>query len=121
MADRILFIGWDEPARGREERALEVFNESVGYYGRLQQAGRIEKFDVCFLIPTGNKLQGFFTLHGTAAQIDAVREDEEFMRVMTDAQLCVDNIMICPGLANEGVARQMAIYQEAIAKVPQAA
>ncbi len=28
MADRVLFIGWGETVRGREERALEVFNET---------------------------------------------------------------------------------------------
>ena len=30
MADRVLFIGWSTPVRGREERGLEVFNESIG-------------------------------------------------------------------------------------------
>ena len=51
MADRLLFIGWGPPVRGREERALEVFNESVGLYGRLQQDGRIDSFDVSLLRP----------------------------------------------------------------------
>ena len=49
MADRVLFIGWGTPVRGREERALEVFNESLGLYGRMQQEGRIESFDVTLL------------------------------------------------------------------------
>ena len=45
MADRLLFISWGSVVAGREEIALEVFNESVGLYGRLQQDGRIEGFD----------------------------------------------------------------------------
>ena len=119
MADRLLYIGWNSPSRGREERAIEVFNESVGYYGRLQQEGRIERFDVAFLLPHGD-LGGYFELHGTAAQLDAVREDSEFRRLMTEANLSVDGIRILNGLTGQGIADQMAMYQEAIAKVPQA-
>jgi hypothetical protein len=119
MADRLLYIGWREPARGREERSLEVFNESVGYYGRLQQEGRIERFDVCFLDPNAD-IGGYFQLHGSADQIHAVREDVEFQRLMTDATLAVDGIRILDGATGQGVADQVAIYQEAIQKVPQA-
>ena len=53
MADRVLFISWRMVVRGREERALEVFNEALGLYGRMQQEGRIERFDVVLLEPNG--------------------------------------------------------------------
>jgi hypothetical protein len=36
----------------REEQALERFNESIRLYARLQDAGRIESFDVALLNPT---------------------------------------------------------------------
>ena len=121
MADRLLFIGWDEVARGREERAIECFNESVGYYGRLQQEGRIEGMDVCLLVPSGADLHGYITLHGTADQLHAVREEEEFMRLFTEASLCVDGMRIMDGFTNEGIARQMGLYQQAAAKVAQPA
>ena len=49
MADRILFITWKAPVRGLEERAVESFNEAIGLYGRMQQEGRIESFDVALL------------------------------------------------------------------------
>ena len=118
MADRLLFIGWGTPVRGREERALEVFNESVGLYGRMQQDGRIESFDVTLLSPNAT-INGYAQLKGSAAQIAAVQEDEEFMRVITDASLIVEDLSVIRGYANEGVSAQMGIYAEAIAKVPQ--
>jgi hypothetical protein len=121
MADRVLFIGWGETVRGREERALEVFNESVGLYGRMQQDGRIEKFDVCLLRPHGGGLEGFMALHGSADQIAAVQNDPEFERTIVDASLIVDDIGVIQGTINEGIAPQMALFQEAIAKVPQSA
>ena len=53
MADRLLFISWGMPDHGMEERSLEVFNEALGYYGRLQQDGRIESIEVVLLAPNG--------------------------------------------------------------------
>ena len=120
MADRILFLSWGAPVRGREERGLEVFNESVGLYGRMQQEGRIESFDVVLLTPNGG-LNGYMELHGSVEQLTAVRESEDFQRLMVDASLIVDDLRLIEGYANQGVARQTALYQEAIAKVAQAA
>jgi len=59
MAEAALFIGWGEATRGREKEALEIFNKSVQYWGRLQQEGKIERFDVALLEPHGSDLGGF--------------------------------------------------------------
>jgi hypothetical protein len=120
MADRMLLIGWGNPVRGLEERALEVFNDAMGLLGRMQQEGRIESFDVALLAPNSD-LDGYIRITGTAEQIAGVRADEEFQRNTVDAQLCVDGIRHIDGYTNEGVATQMAMYQEAIAQIPQRA
>jgi hypothetical protein len=120
MADRLLFIGWGMSVRGREERGLEVFNESIGLYGRMQQEGQIEKFDVVLLSPASD-LGGYAELHGSAEQLSAIRESEEFRRTMTDASLIVDDLRLIEGFTNNGIAREMALYQESIARVPQTA
>jgi hypothetical protein len=120
MADRILFISWGSPVRGREERGLEVFNETMGFYGRLQQEGRVESFDVALVAPNPG-LGGYITLHGSAEQLNALREDDEFQRILVDASLIVEDLRLVEGYTNEGIARQMALYQSAVAKVPQTA
>ena len=120
MADRVLFISWGQTVRGAEERALEVFNEALGILGRMQQDGRIEKFDVVLLDPNG-ELDGFMEVHGSTEQLTAIQQDEEFLRNTIDAQLIVDNLRHVMGYANEGVARMVGLYQEAMAKVPQRA
>src|SRR5581483_1698934 len=79
MADRMLFISWGAPVRGREERGLEVFNDALGLLGRMQQDGSIESFDVALLTPNA-AVNGYVAVHGSAAQIDALRQDEEFVR-----------------------------------------
>jgi hypothetical protein len=120
MADRVLFIGWGTPVRGREERGLEVFNEAIGLYGKMQEQGRIEQFDVTLLGPNSG-LAGYIELYGSAQQLSDVRESEDFRRMLADANLVVDDLRQIDGYANEAIARQMALYQESIARVPQIA
>ena len=120
MADRVLFIGWGAGIPGREERGVEVFNEVVGLYGRMQQEGRIEGFDVALLDPNGD-LNGYIALHGSGQQLAAVRGDEEFRRSLMSASLIVAGLRVIDGFTNEGVANEMTLYQEAVAKVPQTA
>jgi hypothetical protein len=120
MADRVLFISWGENVHGREERGLEVFDETVGMYGRFQQEGRIESFDVVLLNP-GTGMEGYLALHGSADQLAAIREDEEFRRGLMDASMIVQDLKMTDGFANAGIAREMELYREAVAKVPQRA
>jgi hypothetical protein len=120
MADRMLFIGWGTSVRGSEGRGLEVFNEALGLLGRMQQDGRIDGFDVVLFEPNSD-LNGYIEVHGTGAQISALRADDEFQRNTIDASLIVDGLRHIEGWSNEGVARQMGLYQEAISRVPQRA
>jgi hypothetical protein len=120
MSDRVLFISWSTPVRGREERGLEVFNESIGLYGRMQQEGRIESFDVVLLGATGD-INGYIAMHGSAEQIAAVRESEDFQRNTIEASLIVDGLRQVEGITGNELARQMGFYQESLARVPQTA
>ena len=120
MADRILFVGWGKVVRGREERALAVFNGSIGFYGRCQQDGRIEKFDVVLLDFHGGTLNGYAELHGSPQQLATLREDDEFQRLMSDANFIVDDLRVVEGHTEQGLARRIALFSDAMAKVPQA-
>jgi hypothetical protein len=119
MADSVLFVGWTSPVRGREEQAVESFNDVVGLFGRMQQEGRIEGFDTVFLDPHGGDLGGFFLLRGTADQMDAVMHDDEFRDEFTRAQILVDGLGFVEGQINEGIAREMERYTRAVSAVPQ--
>jgi hypothetical protein len=118
MADRVLFISWGEGVYGREEHGLEVFNEAMGLYGRMQQDGRIESFDVALFTPSTG-VNGYIALHGSAEQLGTVRDDEEFRRTLYDASLIVQDLKVADGYANAAIAREMELYREAISKVPQ--
>ena len=120
MANDAIFTGWGSVVRGREQKALDVFQETVQFWTEAQQDGRIESFDVVLLAPNGG-LGGYFELHGSAEQLAAVREDDDYRRVLVDATLIVKEMRVIEGSTGEGIARDVALYQEAIAKVPQTA
>ena len=82
MAGEAIFIGWGQVVRGREKQALGVFQESMEYYGRLQQDGRIDGFDVFRgkNVPAGQKSVAYaFTYRHperslTDAEVNAAHE-----------------------------------------------
>ena len=117
MADRALFVGFGNPVRGREERAIAVFGEFVAMFGRMQSDGRIESVDVTLLDPHGGDLSGFFRAHGSVEQCAALQNDEEFRRAIIDASLIVDNIGVVPAATGAGVGGEMAMYGEAVGKL----
>ena len=114
MADAGLFIGWGQVVRGREKRALEVFNESIEYWGGLQSDGKIEDFEVVILAPHGGDLAGFALLRGSPDQMNALRFDEEFERRTARADLIVENQGVVDASLGEGLGRGIGIYQQEI-------
>ena len=96
---------------------MEVFGETVEYYGRLQADGRIESFEPCLLEPHGGDLAGFILLRGTQEQIDAVHNDEEFERHLTRANFIVDNLGVIQAALGEELGRQMGVFQAQVAEL----
>jgi hypothetical protein len=117
MPDRALFVGFGQPVRGREERAVAVFNEFIEMFGRMTADGRIENVEATLLDAHGGDLGGFFMVYGSESQCAALPNDEEFRRAMIDASLIVDNLGAVSALTGEGVMREMALYMEAVQRV----
>jgi hypothetical protein len=87
----------------------------VQYWGGLQEAGRIESFEVALLGPSGGDLDGFIFVRGDAAELDVIRESPEFQRLLVKAQLVVHHVRVMPALINGGLMSGMAMYQEELA------
>lgn len=113
MADEALFIGWGEVVRGRETKAVEVFNESIQYYGQLQQDGKVESVDAWFLAPHGGDLQGFILLRGDGQQLDEIERSPEFERLQTRAGMIVDRTGTVHAFTGDSLGRLMGQFQEA--------
>ena len=110
MATGALVIGWGPPVRGREQKALQVFNESIQFYTRLQQQGTIESFEPVALEPHGGDLNGFLILRGDREKLNALRTSEEFLRLNNRAAQIVDNLGVITAFIGEELQRQFADF-----------
>lgn len=113
MAGEALFLGWGPVVRGREQKALQVFQETIEYYGRLQQEGRIDSFEPVLIAPHGGDLAGFVLLRGERAKLDEVRSSDEFERAVTRAATIVENVGVINAFTGESLGQTMGRFQEA--------
>ncbi len=111
MATSALMIGWGLPVRGREQKALQVFNEAIQFYTRLQQQGTIESFEAVALEPHGGDLQGFLLVRGDREKLNTLRSSEEFLRLNNRASLVVDSLGVVTAFIEEGLQRLFADFQ----------
>jgi len=117
MAGEALFFGWGPVVRGREQKALQVFQEAIEYYGKLQQEGQIDSFDPVLIAPHGGDLGGFVLLRGERGKLDAVRSSEEFERLLVRAATVVDNVGAVNAVMGESLAQGMGRFQAASAEL----
>ena len=103
MAMGGLFIGWGPAVRGREQKALELFQEVMQYYGRLQQQGEIQSFEPVALEPHGGDLAGFLLIKGDADKLARLRASDEFIALNTRALLIVENFGVAGAFVGEGL------------------
>jgi hypothetical protein len=114
MTDAGLFVGWGEVVRGRETEAVDLFNETLGYYARLQEEGTIESFEPVFLEPHGGDLTGFILIRGDAEKLAALRVSDEFTQFSLRASLIVDRFGVVGADMAERLQRQVEFYVEQI-------
>lgn len=113
MAGEALFIGWGQVVRGREKQALGVFQESMEYYGKLQQDGQIDSFDVFLLSPHGGDLNGFVLLRGDRQALAQIRFSDDFERLVVRAASIVDRVGVMPAYGGDALAQQMQLFDQA--------
>ena len=97
--------------RGREVKSLEVFNEGLQYWTRLQQSGEIESFEPVALEPHGGDLAGFVLIRGDRDKLNQLRNSTEWMRLNDRANTVVDGLGIVSAYIGEDLQRLFAAYQ----------
>jgi hypothetical protein len=113
MAGEALFLGWGPVVRGREQKALQVFQETIEYYGRLQQEGRIDSFEPVLIAPHGGDLGGFVLLRGERGKLDEIRSSGEFERLLARAASVVDDVGVINAYTGESLGEEMGRFQAA--------
>jgi hypothetical protein len=120
MSGEALFVGWGEVVRGREQLALQVFQEAIAYYSKLQQDGKISSFDTVLLEPHGGDLAGFIVMHGDQSSLDSIRSSPEFQKLTTRSGGIVHNIGVVSAYTGDALGAVMGIFGEVSQGLPQA-
>jgi hypothetical protein len=121
MANDVIFTGWGAVPAGREQQALNVFQETLQYWTLAQQDGRIESFEPILLEPHGGGLAGFLLVRGERAKLDAIRTDEEFQRLVARAGVIVEDFGVIVGYGDEALGRQLSNFERAASELAAAA
>jgi hypothetical protein len=117
MADAAVFVGWGTPVRGREAKALAVFNEAMAYYARLQQEGKIESFEPVILQPHGGDLNGFVLLRGERSTLSAVVASDEFATITMKAGMIAENVGVVDAAIGTSLAEGMGRYAAVVGQL----
>ncbi|MDD9267264.1 hypothetical protein ACFPES_09555 [Paenibacillus sp. GCM10023248] len=94
MAKGSLIVGWGEIIPGREKAAQATLNDAMQYCTRLQQEGKIDRFEVVVLEPHGSDLCGFVLITGDKETVAKLRTEEEFVSVIIGVQLVHRNVRV---------------------------
>jgi hypothetical protein len=117
MAGDAIFIGWGTPITGREQKALDVFNEVVQFYGQKQQQGEIDGFEAFLLEPHGGDLSGFLIVRGDAQKLGQLRFSDEWIRLNNRGQSVVQHFGVVTAFTGEKLEKQFQNYLPDISDV----
>jgi hypothetical protein len=112
MANGAFFIGWGRVVPGRERQALQTFHDTTAYWGRLEQQGEIDGFDVALLGLHGGDLHGFMLVRGEHEKLARFVGSEEFGGLMARANYALENVGVVPASTGDEVARNMERYEQ---------
>lgn len=108
MADNVLFVGWNRAVAGQEQKSLALFGRTLEYYTKLQSQGKIESFETVILNVHGGDLNGFVLVRGDAQKLFEIQNEDEWLDLLTEANICLQGVGVVPGYIGEGLQNQMA-------------
>ncbi len=110
MADAGLLIGWNRVVPGRDDHAVDLWNEMLTFVRRLHAEGRIKQFEPVILGAHGGQLNGFVLLRGDQAHLDQIRNSEEFLVLNVRAQRALDGFTVVRAHFGEEAQKILRIY-----------
>jgi hypothetical protein len=102
-----LLIRYGKLVPGREAQAMQLFQESIGYFQDKLAAGEIASFEPFFFMTSDlDQELGFFVVKGPAPAIFALLEDERYRTLMQKGMVLVGHLHTDFLVVGEGIAAQ---------------
>ena len=121
MSEAGLFIGWGEPARGREKEALEIFNKSVTsdasnkvFFSKKERSSALTLHSLGRTVQTSAALPCYAARR---SRLTRFRVRRSFRRIVAAVRLRVDGLGLVDAIIDEELAKQMGYYQDAVGEL----
>lgn len=108
--DAALVITFGYPVRGREAKSSEVFTEVLTFFGKQAAEGRCSPPEPFFAADASN---GMIIVRGRSDALAEMSESEEYDKLLSKAQMVVEDLKIHWYLTGEEIERGMRIFAEA--------
>lgn len=103
MATAVLFIGWNRPHPGGEDKAYQYLGTEGISYLRELEGKYFERLETIALTPHGGDLNGAILLFGERAKLDELRRTDPFEAFVMSLGTYFSGIGVVPGLNWEGI------------------
>lgn len=111
--DGALMISFGAVYPGREKLAVSMFEEVSRKLGELYSDGTASSFKPFFFADGMlNDVAGFFVLEGRRQDLDALRREEWFQRMLLRAGSTVGNVRVHTLIAGSEAGRLVNLYRE---------
>jgi hypothetical protein len=105
MKAAIMFT-WNRATPGREAKALEMFTDSMTYFGKLAADGKCGE-PMVYMAPSG---LGMMIIHGEREALHGIIGSDEFAKLYSGVTFAVPDIKYELVAAGEGVQEQMQVW-----------
>ena len=85
-----IIMAWNRAVPGREKQAMELFQSSLAYWTKKQEAGAIESFEPVIGTLHGGDMNGFFLIKGEPAKLDALQHEKDYIDLILQIGLALD-------------------------------
>jgi hypothetical protein len=103
MATAVLFVGWNRPHIGMEDKAfMWLTTEGLSYLRKLEGKS-FERLELIGLTPHGGDLNGCIILFGERAKLDELRRTDDFEAFVMRTSGLFDRVGVIPGINWDGI------------------
>jgi hypothetical protein len=103
MANAVLFIGWNRPHVGMEDKAFNWLATEGREHLRKNEGKSFERMELLALTAHGGDLNGCIVLFGEREKLDALRRTDQFEAFVMKMSGLFDKVGVIPGLNWDGI------------------
>ena len=117
MANAAIVTFWGSPIPGREQKALQFFNEATQFWTYKKDQGEIESIDSFVLDDFNAEISGLTIIVGDRDKLEKLSRSDEVISLGHRGELLLKNWRTARCFVGEGLQGRMANYAKQVAEL----